>query len=170
METRYNRTNRKVATESAQDGCQVYSNCLECPLPICIMDMTPPEARRAVREHKTELIELQSEGDDEAGPDLKASSNPDGQTSGSQEHLQHLPAAQETSGEETGRGLGAPPIPERMRRENNAKPVHRRPGGLRKIRATPCPSLRDPDLRRPRSHGEGPGAAPAGGSVVPDAR
>ena len=60
METRYNnRTNRKVAAEPAQDGCQVYPNCLECPLPICIMDMTPPEARRAVREHKTELIERQ---------------------------------------------------------------------------------------------------------------
>ena len=59
METRYDRTNRKVATEPAQDGCQVYPNCLECPLPICIMDMTPLEARRTVQEHKAELIERQ---------------------------------------------------------------------------------------------------------------
>ena len=59
MEKRNYRTNRKRAAAPVLNGCQVHPNCLECPLPICIMDLTPPEARRAVHEHRTELIERQ---------------------------------------------------------------------------------------------------------------
>ena len=59
METKTNRTSEKNAAEPALKGCRVHPDCLECPLTICIMDLTPPEARRAVHEHKTELIERQ---------------------------------------------------------------------------------------------------------------
>ncbi len=59
METRTDRTSEKNAAEHALNGCRVHQDCLECPLPVCIMELTPPEARRAVYEHKTDLMERQ---------------------------------------------------------------------------------------------------------------
>ena len=59
METRTDRTSEKNAAGPALNGCRVHPDCLECPLPICIMELTPPEARRAVYELKTDLMDRQ---------------------------------------------------------------------------------------------------------------
>ena len=36
------------------NGCRIHPDCLNCPLPVCIQDMTPAEARQTVKYHEDE--------------------------------------------------------------------------------------------------------------------
>ena len=42
--------------ENRDSGCHIHPNCLECPLSVCIMDLSPEEARRATEQHRTRLL------------------------------------------------------------------------------------------------------------------
>ena len=54
MDEKTNRTSRPATP----NGCRAHGDCLSCPLPVCIEEMTPAEARRTVREHETEMMDL----------------------------------------------------------------------------------------------------------------
>ncbi len=44
-------------TSRLTEGCRIHDDCLNCPLPVCIEDMTPEDARRAIRRHEDERID-----------------------------------------------------------------------------------------------------------------
>ena len=54
MEEKTNRTSRP----ENPNGCRAHGDCLSCPLPVCIEELTPADARRAVREHETRMMDL----------------------------------------------------------------------------------------------------------------
>ena len=45
---------KRIRGTSNPSGCRIHPDCLNCPLPVCIEDMTPAEARRTVKYHKDE--------------------------------------------------------------------------------------------------------------------
>ena len=45
---------RKEETQAS--GCHIHPNCLDCPLSVCIMELSPREARRAAEQHRTNTI------------------------------------------------------------------------------------------------------------------
>ena len=44
----------RKASNSNSNGCRIHDDCLNCPLPVCIEDMTRAEARQMVKEHEDE--------------------------------------------------------------------------------------------------------------------
>ena len=45
---------KRTRRTSNPNGCRIHDDCLNCPLPVCIEDMTRAEARQMVKEHEDE--------------------------------------------------------------------------------------------------------------------
>ena len=45
---------KRIRGASNPNGCRIHPDCLNCPIPVCIEDMTTAEARRTVKYHEDE--------------------------------------------------------------------------------------------------------------------
>ena len=45
---------KRIRGSSNPSGCRIHPDCLNCPLPVCIEDMTTAEARQTVKYHEDE--------------------------------------------------------------------------------------------------------------------